>query len=105
MPRYIIADPAEGHGWTHIFSERTDAGKPQERERMTRFVYDTELGSLVHAEVDHVGMAAATSIELSDLEDSLKNANPEALESPEAWGLIGSDTLPDWCPQPAAARP
>jgi hypothetical protein len=37
MSRYLIADPALGMGWGHIFTE-----KGGERERMTRFVYDRE---------------------------------------------------------------
>jgi hypothetical protein len=96
MPRYIIADPASGHGWGHIFSENG-----AERERMTRFVFDTETTSLIHVDVDHTGLATATDGEIADLEDSLKNANSEALEAPEAWGLIGADTLPAWCQDPA----
>jgi hypothetical protein len=48
-------------------------------------------------------MAPATDIEIADLEDSLKNANPEALEKPGYWGLIESDTLPAWCQEPSAA--
>jgi hypothetical protein len=98
MPRYVIADPDSGNGWGHIFSENGT-----ERERMTRFVFDTETASLIHVDVDHMGLATATEVETSDLEDSLKNANSEALEAPEAWGLIGADTLPVWCREPAPA--
>ncbi|MGY8632630.1 hypothetical protein RAD15_09090 [Bradyrhizobium sp. 14AA] len=92
MSRYIIADPAQGMGWGHIFSE-----KGSERERMTRFVFDKETASLIYVDVDRMGMAPTTNTEIADLEDSLKNANPEALEDPESWELVESDALPAWC--------
>lgn len=104
MPRYIVADPAQGMGWSHIFSEKNDAGRDVERERMTRFVYDAELGSLIHLEIHQIGcMRDADAAETADVEDSLKNANSEALDDPAAWGLIVSDTLPDWCAKPVPA--
>lgn len=96
MPRYIIADPDLGMGWGHIFTEEDGV----DRERITRFIFDTETSSLIHVDVDRADRLTATAIEIADLEDSLKNANPEALESPEEWGLIGSDSLPAWCPEP-----
>jgi hypothetical protein len=94
LSRYIIADPDAGNGWGHIFSEG-DA----ERERVTRFVFDSEASALIHLDVYRGSVIAATDVEIADVEDSLKNANIEALENPEDWGLIGSDTLPPWCPQ------
>lgn len=103
MPRYIISDPDQGMGWGHIFSEYDlDTDRPVERERITRFVFDTEQGCLVHLEIDRMGLAAADAAEVADVEDSLKNANPQALEDPETWGLIGSDMLPEWCVAPVA---
>lgn len=102
MPRYIVADPDEGRGWSHIFSEHDlDLDRSVERERIVRFVYDCEAGRLIHLEIDRSGLTAAEPIEVADLEDSLKNANSEALESPEDWGLIGSEGLPAWCSPPA----
>lgn len=101
MPRYIIADPALGNGWGHIFSENG-----VERERITRFVFDTDANSLIHVDIQRAaGERAANAAEIADLEDSLKNANSDALDDPDSWGLIASDALPAWCPEPAVTPP
>jgi hypothetical protein len=105
MPRYVVADPALGRGWSHIFSERNSEGKAVERERLTRFIYDTERQMLVQLDVDHQGLIPADGVETADVEDSLKNANPEAIEDPDENGLIGTDELPDWCRIPAPPAP
>lgn len=105
MPRYIVADPDQGKGWGHIFSEFDELDRPVERERMTRFVFDVEQACLVHLEIDRIGMAVANAIEIADVEDSLKNANPDALKDPETWGLIGSDVLPEWCAPSGSPQP
>lgn len=93
--RYIQTD---GSYWGHFFADN-------EPERASQFVYDTETESLV-AVLIQVNRSTedywvdATDIEMQDLEDSLKNANPDALENPVEWGLDYTDTLPDWA-QPA----
>jgi hypothetical protein len=94
MARYIIADG----GWTHIFTEYDlEKDKKVERERECRFVFDTEIKKLIHIDrwILH-GYVPGSEEERADVEDSLVNANPTALESPEEWDLYTSDEMPDW---------
>lgn len=99
--RYIIADPDQGCGWDHIFLE---GGRDTERE--TRFVFDPETEKLLMADIRRDWKwRAASSDELADLEDSLLNANGDALEDPEDWALIASDDLPDWAEGAEAPAP
>lgn len=98
--RYIIADPANGTGWTHIFLED---GEPV--ERMTRFVFDKDERVLLHVDVEfehrwHEGGRSTKN----ELEDSLLQANGAALSDPEGWGLEVSDDLPSWA-QPSDPGP
>ncbi len=97
-PRYVIADPAIGKGWPHIFSEYDrHNGRQVERERMTRFVFDTLENKLINLDVDFGGnWSLAEDDEIQDVADSLLNANNEALENPAAHGLVGSNELPAW---------
>ena len=98
--RYTIAD--ENHDlWGHLFDE--DDGVI---ERHCRFVYDNEEEELARADirVDHRWIRAGRH-SLNDLEDSLKDANPEALEDPEAWNLGQSDEMPDWAKEEATPEP
>lgn len=97
MARYVIADPDQGAGWGHIFEEVHENGKKKARERMLRFVFDLESEALAHLDVQWgQKWIEGSRFDREDVEDSLKNANPEALEDPEDWGLIASDELPDW---------
>lgn len=95
MSRYVIADPEEGAGWSHIFVYGDETV-----ERLCRFVYDTEEEMLVALEVGKGPFSgryeAASTDEIADVEDSLKNANPDAIDNPDGWGLISSDELPEW---------
>ncbi len=87
MNRYLT-----GYGWTHIFNE-----DGVERERETRFAFDTQTRTLPLMDVRRDNKwREASDVEKADLLDSLVNANSEALESPEEWDLERSDTLPDW---------
>lgn len=97
MSRFIIADPEQGAGWGHIFEEVRESGGAKQRERMLRFVFDRRDDRLEHLDVKwgHKWIEGSR-FDREDVEDSLKNANPEALEDPEEWGLLVSDTLPDW---------
>lgn len=94
MSRYIIADSdtVPGSGWTHLFPEgRRDV------ERETRFVWDTDTEKLLHLDIRRNSKwQEAGRSEIEDLEDSLKNANEDALENPDNWGLTPSDELPEW---------
>lgn len=82
-PQYV-----HGH-WSHIFPESGDV--------MTRLVFDREADLVVALQIQgatgwrNVGAAA-----MADVTDSLRNANPEALDDPEDYGLEEDDTLPDW---------
>jgi len=103
--RYIIADPSLGLGWGHIFSETDpETGAKRERERFTRFVFDLDEMKLIHLDIDsRGGMVPADAIQMADLQDSLVNANSEALEDPDYWGLIASNELPRWCREQASS--
>lgn len=97
MARYVIADPDEGAGWGHLFENVHGNGKKVTRERMLRFVFDTEAEELVHLDVQWgQKWMEGSRFDREDVEDSLKNANPGALEDPGYWGLLCSDELPDW---------
>lgn len=87
MDRYLT-----GYGWTHIFME-----EGQQRERSTRFAFDTETRTLPVMDITRDNKwRAASEDEKADLLDSLTVANAEALENPADWDLETSDTLPDW---------
>ncbi len=90
MP-YIIAD--ETHElWGHFFEE--DDGY---NERHCRFVYDDIEEHVEKLEIRRDSRwCTASRSDYANLEDSLKNANPDALENPEDWGLGVSNRLPDW---------
>lgn len=84
-PRYVHG------GWTHIFH---NSGPDVE----TRIVYDRQAAKLVALDIKRAaGWRKASPVEFADVEDSIKNANKEALGDPEEFGLEQSDTLPDWC--------
>jgi hypothetical protein len=92
MVRYIVSDESLGKGWGHIFEDRIG-------EESTRFVYDTESASIVHLDVKHRKSGcwvSASQDEIDDVEDSLKNANEDALQDPDGWGLIATDDAPEW---------
>ncbi|MEG0869656.1 MAG: hypothetical protein RSG77_21825 [Hafnia sp.] len=80
--------------WGHIFEgERSD--------RMTRIVLDPVNQKLVAAQVQRQRAMAdsfsnATADEMSDLEDSLVNANGELFTTPGDYGLERVDELPEW---------
>lgn len=100
MSRYIIAhcDRDVGAGWGHIFSEGS-----REVERDTRFVWDCDAEKLIHLDIMRDNKwREASQDEILDLEDSLKNANPDALDNPDDWGLDASDDLPAWCAAPSS---
>lgn len=88
--RYIIADEPDML-WGHIFSGS--------RETATRFVFDTEENRMIAAQLRDGATGSwsdADPAELSDLEDSLVNANSEAIADPQDWGLIDADEAPAW---------
>jgi len=81
--RYVF-----GH-WTHIFLEGT--------ETLTRLCYDRRSNKLVALELKgSLKWHAASPAQITDVEESLQDANPEALEHPEDYGLQEGDDLPDW---------
>ncbi len=88
--------------WGHLF------GPGNKRETMTEFVYDTEseelVGVLVQYDAARDKWELASEWQRADLEDSLKNANPDALDNPHDWDLDYTDELPEWVPQQPALR-
>lgn len=85
QPRYVVAQ-----SWGHIFDD-------VEGERMTDWVYDREQEKLVAATYEFEFKSYDASPEmLADLEDSVKNANEDALKNPAVWELEETNELPDW---------
>lgn len=83
QPRYL-------HGnWDHIFR-----GKKTET---TRIVFDREKHAIVYMEIrDGHQWWPGSHMDIADVQDSLLNANGEALDNPQDWGLEESDTPPQW---------
>jgi hypothetical protein len=100
MTRYIIADPDSNSGWSHLFlRDAVVFGRRQTvvAELQCRFIYDAQQGTLLHLDiVEENGLNPASQEDLWDLEDSLENANPDAIASPEEHGLTVSTQLPGW---------
>lgn len=88
--------------WGHLF------GPDNKRETLTEFVYDTEeeqlVGVLIQYDAALDKWELASEHKRADLEDSLKNANPDALDNPHDWDLDYTDELPEWVPQQPALR-
>lgn len=86
LGRYIYG------GWSHIF-----AGSGYERERLGRILFDRLENRLVALDLHtSFGRKVASTIAIQDVEDSLINANPEALINPEHYGLSHGDSMPEW---------
>jgi hypothetical protein len=99
--RYVISDPATNTGWTHLF-ERREFVRGQLSdvilELECRFVYDRTERKLLHLDViEHGLVTPGSETDRCDLEDSLENANPYAIEDPQDAGLDVSNELPAWC--------
>jgi hypothetical protein len=99
--RYVISDPSTNTGWTHLFERRERLrGRLSDviRELECRFVYDRFQHKLLHLDVIEQGVVTtASEADRRDLEDSLEDANPDAIESPSDQGLDVSNELPAWC--------
>jgi len=82
--RYLVAD-----SWGHIFYGT--------KESHVSFVFDRQVQRITHMTLDTtIGDNRAGRAEIADVEDSLLNANYEALEQPEEWGLEPVSELPTW---------
>lgn len=85
--RYIHGD------WTHLFG----SGR---REDIVRLVFDREEKSIVAMQIAdgpfEGDFVDATAAQIEDVQDSLMNANPDALESPADFGLSRSYEMPAW---------
>lgn len=86
VPRFV-----SGY-WSHIF------GKGSRNERECRFVYDrlTEKVSCLEILDGVRGWLAADADEVADVQNSLQQANDDALENPDNWGLDATDIQPEW---------
>ena len=70
-----------GH-WGHLFG-------PGSHETLCRIRFDLEANRLTNLDVkDGLKFRPATEAERADVEDSLINANEDALECPEDYGLV-----------------
>lgn len=91
--RYIIA-----YGWSHFIEEGGEMA-----QRLIRWVFDTNENKISHLEINRDrAWGAASEADFANVEDHIKNANPEVLERPEVWGLESHNDLPDWAGGPAA---
>jgi hypothetical protein len=89
---YIVADE-EADLWGHLFQDADG----ETRERNCRFVFDVEEETMIHVEVfQDNAWNTASEDERADVEDSLKNGNPEAIDVPFLLGLRVTNDLPDW---------
>jgi len=82
------------HGaWTHLFG----SGR---QETTVHLVYGLKEERIVAMQIQDGpssdNCVPASRAEIDDVEDSLKNANPEALENPEDYGLSRGYVLPVW---------
>lgn len=80
--------------WEHIF-------RGERAPREVRLVFDRQADMITRCLVaePHGGRwRAASGAEISDIEDSLRNGNPELLEEPADYGLdeCAPDELPAW---------
>lgn len=84
-PRYLIA----AH-WPHIFD---GARAPA----TVRFVFERVSETICRLEMlDGAVWILASRVQLEDVQDSLLNANEDALSSPSDYGLTESEYLPEW---------
>jgi hypothetical protein len=94
-PPYLVSD-----SWGHILDNEVG-------EVMIQWVYDTVDEIVVAANVQHDRAldkwTPATRDELADIEDHLKNANPDALDNPLEWDVEYADELPEWAHEPSAS--
>lgn len=83
--RYLIAED-----WDHVFE---GIGK-----RTCRYVYDREKERLIHLQLSRGARnwRNGTEAQRSDVEDSLRHGNEEALENPSDWGIVQCNELPSW---------
>lgn len=86
-----VGQPPYIHGnWTHLFG-------PGSTDTNLRIVFDTNRNALIAGQFSTNGKwVDLRRDDLLDVEDSLKNANPESLERPGDAGLEASYHLPEW---------
>ncbi len=100
--RYVVAEMPGGL-WGHMVEAK--------QEIFVRLVYDREEAKLLFAEEMGTRNIASASDGwqpvspelLAEIEDSLKNANGDALVNPEYWGLTEADQIPSWADGHVAA--
>lgn len=84
-PRYLVSE-----GWGHLFG-------PGNHETIVRFVFDRAESRIIFMEYLEAGhWHAASSSNIAEVQDSLLNANSEALTTPDDYGCTNSDALPEW---------
>lgn len=103
----ITTDVGSNHGiskkyihgnWTHIFHDNGP-------DIVLRFAFDTDKQQILSMELQKsLGWTAASASEMLDVQDSLVNANEDALLNPGDWNLDESDALPEWAEAPIAQR-
>ena len=94
--RYLVGN------WMHLF------GPGEGRETLTRIVFDKEANEVVAMQVHRrgdLGFSNSTRAECLDVTDSIVNANPEALDAPDEWGLDPANDVPQWAAGLMAASP
>lgn len=82
--RYIYGN------WTHMFHEHGG-------DVPLRFVFDLQEGRIVALQIQRAqGWVEGGPEERASVEESITDANREALDHPEEWGLATDEELPEW---------
>ena len=94
MSRFLVADENTSL-WGHIF--------PDQRERMTRFVFEMETVLLLAVQIETgpvAGWRDATPAEVLDVAEDLATNRP--FDDPAVWDLAVVDAAPAWAEQTVA---
>lgn len=88
IPQYLVNE-----GWDHIFEWHNSP-------LIVRFVFDRIKNKIVEMDILRAtGWKKADITDCLDVQDSLLNANDEALENPEGWGFEATNEMPEWVNQ------
>ncbi|GJD90872.1 hypothetical protein BHAOGJBA_4415 [Methylobacterium hispanicum] len=96
MPAYLVADENTAL-WPHIFHDQ--------RERMTRFVYDMDQKRLLAVQIQTGPVAGWRDAETHEFDDVAEDVScNEPFKDPDGWDLVVVDALPLWAESIVAAR-
>jgi hypothetical protein len=90
QPKFIVGD------WSHIF-------EGEKSDRPTRIVIDVHANKLIQLEIladrdISDSYRLPTRLEFEDVADSIFHSNSELIDCPTDYGLVPTDSLPEWAP-------